>query len=120
MRRADYIVVWTDTVPDAHGLKEAAQARGGELLAAAPIHDMSEQDSRAAPAGLAIARFGNAENAAAWFATVGDRLDGTALLVAGAADPVWWPPEVESARPAWYIPGRVSAGSPWPVRVCLG
>jgi uncharacterized protein (DUF1330 family) len=101
MKLGDYVIVWTERVPAAPALASSAKAQGGELLAAGPVHDVSERDSRAAPAGLVIARFGAAESANAWFATVGDRLDGTALLVAGATDPVWWPPEMEGVRPDW-------------------
>ena len=97
----DYLVIWTASVPVGTGLESAARTLGGELLAAGPVHDTSEQDSRAAPAGLVIAGFGDAGSARAWFTNVGDRLDGTALLVAGATDPVWWPTERESARPEW-------------------
>jgi hypothetical protein len=35
------------------------------------------------------------------FAATGSRLDGTALLVAGATEPVWWPPEMDAQRPQW-------------------
>jgi uncharacterized protein (DUF1330 family) len=101
MKLADYVIVWTDGVPAGEGLASTARAQGGELLAAGPVHDVSEPDSRAAPAGLVIARFGAADSARAWFATVGAWLDGTALLVAGATDPVWWPPEMEGVRPDW-------------------
>jgi uncharacterized protein (DUF1330 family) len=101
MNLADYIIIWTDTVPRASGLAEAAQAHGGELLAASGVHDVSEEDSRPAPAGVVIARFGASEGASAWFASVCEQVDGTALLVAGAADPVWWPHELEGVRPDW-------------------
>jgi uncharacterized protein (DUF1330 family) len=101
MTLTDYVIVWTDSVPRANGLGESARAQGGELLAAGPVHDVSEPDSRAAPAGLVIARFAGAERAREWFTALGGRLDGTALLTAGAADPVWWPPEKESVRPEW-------------------
>ena len=101
MKLGDYVVVWTDGVPTTKGLAAAARAHGGELLAAGPVHDVSERDSRAAPGGLVIARFGDDESANAWFATTGDGLDGTALLVAGATDPVWWPPDMEGERPDW-------------------
>jgi len=97
----DYVIIWTDSVPAGDGLATTARARGGELLAAGQVHDVSEQDSRLAPAGLVIARFGAVESASDWFATVADRLDGTALLTGGATDPVWWPPEMESVRPDW-------------------
>src|SRR6516225_1329384 len=98
MKLADYIIVWTDTVPRGNDLVQTARTHGGELLAAGRLHDVSEQDSREAPAGLVIARFGSGNGAGAWFAKVGDQVDGTALLVAGAADPVWWPPELEAVR----------------------
>ena len=101
MKLGDYVIAWTDAIPTADGLGSTVEAYGGELLAAGPIYDVSEQDSRAAPAGLVIARFGAAENASAWLATGVDRLNGTALLAAGAIDPVWWPPEMDSVRPDW-------------------
>jgi uncharacterized protein (DUF1330 family) len=101
MKLANYVIVWTDTVPNGNSLVGTVQARGGELLAAGRVHDVSEQDSRPAPAGLVIARFATADSAGAWFAMSGDQLDGTALLVAGAADPVWWSPAMEAARPEW-------------------
>jgi uncharacterized protein (DUF1330 family) len=96
-----FIVVWTDREPAQDGLAEAARAQGGQLLAAGPVQDVSELDSRSAPAGLVVARFGTAENATAWLAATGDTFDGTALLVAGATEPVWWPPEMETQRPGW-------------------
>ncbi len=120
MKLGDYVVVWTDSVPVANALASTARTEGGELLAGGPVHDVSERNSRAAPAGLVIAHFGAADNAKAWFATVGDRLDGTALLVAGATDPVWWPPEMEAARPDRSHRAEFPRGSPWPVRVRLG
>jgi uncharacterized protein (DUF1330 family) len=98
MKLADYVIVWTDAVPRANGLADTAHGHGGELLAAGHVHDVSERDARTAPAGLVIARFGSAEQARAWFAGTSDQLNGTALLVAGAADPVWWPPEKEAVR----------------------
>src|SRR5262245_40161703 len=98
---ADYIVVWTDTVPNAKGLGDTAHVHGGELLAAGPVHDVSEREARGAPAGLIIARFAGTEHARAWFSDRSDQLKGTALLVAGAADPVWWPREKEALRPEW-------------------
>jgi uncharacterized protein (DUF1330 family) len=98
---AYFLVIWTDTEPVEDGLADAAQAYAGQLLAAGPIHDVSEQDSRPAPAGLVIARFGADESASAWLAAVGNRVDGTALLVAGATGPVWWPPNMDAQRPEW-------------------
>jgi uncharacterized protein (DUF1330 family) len=101
MTLADYIIVWTETVPTAKRLVDTARAHGGELLAAGPVHDVSEREAREAPAGLIIARFAGAEQARAWCTESSDQLDGTALLVAGAADPVWWPSEKEAVRPEW-------------------
>jgi uncharacterized protein (DUF1330 family) len=101
MELADYIIVWTDTIPHAKDFADSVRAFGAELLAAGPVHDVSEREARAAPAGLVIARFAGAEQARAWCTESSDRLDGTALLVAGAADPVWWPPEKEAVRPEW-------------------
>lgn len=95
------VLIWTDTRPVVDVLANAAQAHAGQLLAAGPVHDVSEWDSRPAPAGLIIARFGADVSARAWLAAIDNRIDGTALLVAGATDPVWWPADLESQRPAW-------------------
>ena len=57
------IIIWTDTEPVEDGLVDAARAQGGQVLAAGPVHHVSELDSRPAPAGLVITRFGAAENA---------------------------------------------------------
>lgn len=97
----DYVVIWTDTSPLADGLDDAALLQGGQLLAAGPIHDVSEWDSRVAPAGLILARFATNASASSWLAAVDSRIDGTALLVTGATEPIWWPPEMESERPEW-------------------
>src|SRR6516225_5348168 len=91
MKLGDYVIIWTERIQSGNGLASTVRAHGGELLAAGPVHGVSERDSRSAPAGLVIARF----------ATSGDQLDGTALLACGATDPVWWPPAMEVARPEW-------------------
>jgi uncharacterized protein (DUF1330 family) len=96
-----FVVIWTDSVPAEGRLGGAARARTGQLLAAGPVYDVSEQDSRPAPAGMVVARFADAGNATSWFAEAGDEVDGTALLVGGATDPVLWPPEMEARRPEW-------------------
>jgi uncharacterized protein (DUF1330 family) len=96
-----FLIIWTDTVPSQEGLAEGAREHAGELLAAGPVHDVSELESRPAPAGLVVARFGLAEDATAWLETTARALDGTALLAAGATAPVWWPPEREASRPDW-------------------
>jgi hypothetical protein len=101
-----FIIIWTDSVPVEDGLADAARAHAGQLLAAGPVQDVSELDSRPAPArpapaGLVIARFGAAESARAWLAAIDHKIDGTALLVAGATEPVWWPPERDTQRPEW-------------------
>ena len=57
MNLADFVIVWTDTMPRTNGLAETTHPHVGELLAAGPVQDTSERDSRAAPAGLVIARF---------------------------------------------------------------
>src|SRR5215467_2783396 len=101
MRLGEYVIIWTDSIPVSNGLASEVRTQEGELLAAGPVHDVSERDSRPAPAGLVVARFAAAESAKAWYAAVAGRLDGTALLVAGATDPIWWPPEKESERPEW-------------------
>jgi uncharacterized protein (DUF1330 family) len=96
-----FMINWTASVPVEDGLAAAARAQAGQLLAAGPVHDVSELDSRPAPAGLIIARFGAAESASSWLAATGHKIHGTALLVTGATEPVWWPPELESQRPEW-------------------
>jgi len=101
MKLGDYVIIWTEGVPVEDGLASTVSAHGGELLAAGRIHDVSERDSRTAPAGMVIARFDAAESANSWFAAAGEQLEGTALLVSGAVDPVWWPPAMEAARPDW-------------------
>ena len=101
MKLGDYVIIWTERIQSGNGLASTVWAHGGELLAAGPVHGVSERDSRSAPAGLVIARFATADSARAWFATSGDQLDGTALLACGATDPVWWPPAMEVARPEW-------------------
>jgi hypothetical protein len=109
----EYLVIaWADSVPVEDGLADAARDRGGQLLAAGPVLDASELDSRPAPAGLVIARFGTEETARSWFDAVLGGLDGTTLLVAGATAPVWWPPEKEPERPGCHgeencRPGRL-------------
>ena len=107
----EYLVItWTDTVPVEEGLAETARNRGGQLLAAGPVHDASELDSRSAPAGVVIARFSTEEAARSWFDAALGKLDGTTLLVAGATAPVWWPTEKESERPEWSRRGELPAG----------
>jgi hypothetical protein len=59
-----FVVIWTDSVPAEGRLSGAARARAGQLLAAGPVYDVSEQDSRPAPAGMVVARFADAGNAA--------------------------------------------------------
>ena len=49
MKLTDYIIVGY-TTPHAGGFSEAAQAHVGELLATDGVHDVSEEDSRMAPA----------------------------------------------------------------------
>jgi len=107
----EYLVItWADSVPVEDGLADAARDRGGQLLAAGPVHDASELDSRPAPAGLVIARFSTEEAARSWFDAVLGKLDGTTLLAAGATAPVWWPPEKEPERPEWSRRGELPAG----------
>jgi hypothetical protein len=96
-----FVVVWTDTPPSTEGVAAAARSHGGQVLAAGPVHGSSEVDARPAPSGLVVARFGFAEGARSWFAATGDRFDGVALLLGGATEPVWWPPEMEADRPEW-------------------
>jgi len=95
------VVVWTDSPPSPDGLEDVARSRGGQVLAAGAVHEVSELDARRAPAGLVIARFGDAENARSWFAATRDLHDGVALMLGGATAPVWWPPEREPDRPEW-------------------
>ena len=45
----EYLVItWADSVPVGDGLADAARDRDGQLLAAGPVHDASELDSRPA------------------------------------------------------------------------
>ena len=45
----EYLVItWADSVPAGDGLADAARDRDGQLLAAGPVHDASELDSRPA------------------------------------------------------------------------
>jgi hypothetical protein len=113
----EYLVItWADSVPVEDGLAEAARDRGGQLLAAGPVHDASELDSRPAPAGLVIARFSTEETARSWFDAVLGQLDGTTLLAAGATAPVWWPPEKEPQRSQWSRRGELPASRVRPMR----
>ena len=113
----EYLVItWADSVPVEDGLADAARDRGGQLLAAGPVHDASELDSRPAPAGLVIARFSTEEAARSWFDAVLGKLDGTTLLAAGATAPVWWPPEKEPERPQWSRRRELPAGRVRPIR----
>ena len=106
----EYLVItWADSVPAEDGLAEAAREGGGQLLAAGPVHDAGELDSRSAPAGVVVARFSTEEAARSWFDAVLDKLDGTTLLAAGATAPVWWPAEKESERPEWSRRGELPA-----------
>jgi hypothetical protein len=110
------VITWTDSGPAEHGLAEPARDRGGQLLAAGPVHDAGEPGSRPAPAGVVIARFSAEEAARSWFDAVAGKLDGTILLAAGATAPVWWPPESEPERPQWSRRGELPAGQVRPIR----
>ena len=45
----EYLVItWAESVPAGDGLADAARDRDGQLLAAGPVHDASELDSRPA------------------------------------------------------------------------
>src|SRR6516165_2801981 len=113
----EYLVItWADSVPVEDGLAEAARNRGGQLLAAGPVHDASELDSRPAPAGVVIARFSAEQAARSWLDAVPGKLDGTTLLAGGATAPVWWPPESEPERPQWSRRGELPAGQVRPIR----
>lgn len=102
MRLTDHVVVaWTDREPVADRLVDTIAGDQGRLLAAGPVHDVSESDSRPPPSGVVVACFPAAGQARSWVNTVGDQLDGTVLLVAGATDPVWWPTDREPRRPDW-------------------
>jgi hypothetical protein len=76
------VITWTNSVPVKDGLAEAARDRGSQQLAAGPVHDAREQDSRPAPAGVVIARFSTEEAARSWFDAVLGKLEGTTLLAA--------------------------------------
>ena len=113
----EYLVItWTDSVPVKDGLAEAARDRAGHLLAAGPVYDASELDSRPAPAGLVIARFSTEEAARSWFDAVLGKLDGTTVLTAGATAPVWWPSEKEPERSEWSRRGELPVGRVRPIR----
>ena len=48
----EYLVItWTDTVPVEEGLAETARNRGGQLLAAGPVHDAGERPALASVPG---------------------------------------------------------------------
>jgi len=110
------VITWTDSGPAEDGLAEPARDSGGQLLAAGPVHDAGELDSRPAPAGVVIARFSAEEAARSWFDAVAGKLDGTTLLAGGATAPVWWPPENEPERPQWSRRGELPAGRVRPIR----
>jgi uncharacterized protein (DUF1330 family) len=95
------VVIWTESEPASDGLSALARDHGGQLLAAGPVDGASELDARPAPAGLVIARFGAAEAARSWFGAITDGVDGVAMLLGGATDPVWWPVEIDDQRPNW-------------------
>ena len=82
------VVIWTESEPASDGLSALARDHGGQLLAAGPVDGASELDARPAPAGLVIARFGAADAARSWFGAITDGVDGVAMLLAGATDPV--------------------------------
>ena len=82
-----FVITWTDSVPAGDGRAEAARDRGGQLLAAGPVHGAGELRSRPALAGAVVARFGTEAAARSWFDAVLDKLDGTTLLAAGATAP---------------------------------
>src|SRR5215469_16637588 len=95
----EYVVItWADRVPAEDVLADAARDRDGQLLAAGPVHDASELDSRSAPAGLVIARFSTEEAARSWFDAVLGKLDGGPAPHAMAL--MAWPNE--QTRHAWY------------------
>ena len=48
----EYLVTtWTDSVPAEDGRAEAARDRGGQLLAAGPVHDAAERPVLASVSG---------------------------------------------------------------------
>ena len=48
----EYLVTtWTDSVPAEDGRAEAARDRGGQLLAAGPVHDAGERPALASVPG---------------------------------------------------------------------
>ena len=111
-----FVITWTDSVPAGDGRAEAARDRGGQLLAAGPVHGAGELRSRPALAGAVVARFGTEAAARSWFDAVAGKLDGTTLLAGGATAPVWWPPENEPERPQWSRRGELPAGRVRPIR----
>ena len=113
----EYLVTtWADSVPAEDGRADAARNRGGQLLAAGPVHDAGELDSRPAPAGLVIARFSTQEATTSWFDAVLGKLDGTTFLAGGATARAWWPPEREPERSQWSRRGEPPAGRVRPIR----
>ena len=107
IRFTNYLIVWSDdarTLPspkDVAAFAELSAAHQGELLALGPTRDSYEQESRSPPAWMGVARFADESGATGWFQEVGNRISGTTLLVPALSGPVWWPPALESKRPAW-------------------
>ena len=111
-----FVITWTDSVPAGDGRAEAARDRGGQLLAAGPVHGAGELRSRPALAGAVVARFGTEAAARSWFDAVLGKLDGTTFLAGGATARAWWPPEREPERSQWSRRGEPPAGRVRPIR----
>ena len=113
----EYLVItWTDSVSVKDGLAEAPRDGDGQLLAAGPVHDAGELDSRPAPAGVVIARFSAEEAARSWFDAGAGQLGASVLPAAGATAPVRRPPENEPERPERSRRGERPAGRVRPIR----
>ena len=113
----EYLVItWTDSVSVKDGLAEAPRDGDGQLLAAGPVHDAGELDSRPAPAGVVIACSSTEEAARSWFDAGAGQLGASVLPAAGATAPVRRPPENEPERPERSRRGERPAGRVRPIR----
>jgi len=108
-RFSSYLITWGDegaAAPSSRHLDRlarGAQTHSGRLLALGPMHDSSEQASRALPGWVAVAGFTDEQHATEWFDDGADQLAGTTLVAAATPEPVWWPPELEPERPDWSL-----------------
>lgn len=104
-----YLITWADeglAVPSSQRidrLAETARANSGRLLALGPVHDSSEQSSRAVPSWVAVAGFADEQHATEWFDDCETQLAGTTILAPALREPAWWPSEFAAARPDWSL-----------------